>query len=167
MFLTQRLFQQQDMDNALKIHKQTIATFFLTMVSLAISARDAGSTHESLGKIAPPGINKSFYSCLDKTSGSVTDNALCIMNEKDNQNARLNKAYKKLLASSKGEAQNRAIASEKAWEISRARDSSFEDQLYDKDSQIADLEKEKNDIFRLCERANVIDRYLAIANLLQ
>lgn len=149
----------------MNFYKQiTIMTFLIAAPLIALST-GAESMSKSIRKVAPRGISESFYLCLDKAGDSSVDDAACIVNEKSNQDARLNKAYKNLLTILKGDAKSELIDSEKSWIISRTKDNSFEGQLYSGGSQIGNLEREQNDTFRLCERANVIEKYLAIASL--
>jgi uncharacterized protein YecT (DUF1311 family) len=137
----------------------------LGVTSFTLLAADIESTSHAIRKKAPKGISESFYSCLDRASGSAIDEASCVANEKSYQNDRLNRNYNKLLNVLKGNMKNDLIVSEKAWLNARDKDGALESLLYGDDSQIGNLQQEQNDVFRLCERANVLENYFDIANL--
>jgi uncharacterized protein YecT (DUF1311 family) len=141
---------------------QTAAMMLFAVAPMLTFAANAESMSQSIRKIAPRGVNASFYACLDKAGTSAIDEASCIADEESAQDARLNKAYKKLLGSLKGNMKPALVASEKEWLNSRSKDSAFETLLYGGDSQPSNLAQEQSNMFKLVVRANTLEEYLAI-----
>ena len=146
----------------MKISAKAAAIMLFSVTPMLALAANAGSTSQSIKKTAPHGVNESFYLCLDKAGTSTIDEAACIADEESSQDARLNKAYQKLLSSLKGNMKQALVDSEKEWLISRSKDNTLETLLYGGDSQPSNLAQEQSDMFRLVERANSLDKYLAI-----
>ncbi|ULU24660.1 lysozyme inhibitor LprI family protein [Dyella terrae] len=89
--------------------------------------------------------------------------AACLTTERAAQDGRLNTTYKALLGKLQGEAKDDLVTAERAWLDFHNKSDSFESALYS-DGRVADLEVTQNEVFRLCERANTLERYLSIAN---
>jgi len=85
------------------------------------------------------------------------------MDEKQKQDARLNAAYKKLLAKLDSKAKDQLVAAERAWLDLQGKTSRLETSLYG-DETISNLQLMQNEIFRLCERANELEKYLSLAD---
>jgi len=83
--------------------------------------------------------------------------------ERAAQDGRLNTTYKALLGKLQGEAKDDLVTAERAWLDFHNKSDSFESAIYG-DGKVADLEVTQNEVFRLCERANTLERYLSVAN---
>jgi len=132
------------------------------LVLHATSAWAGTGTSEVIKRQAPKGISTSFYACVDKADG-MTAQAACLTAEKDSQDARLNTAYKALMAKLAGKEKEALLVAERAWLNYQAKSGEVEATLYG-DEPVADLTVTQNEIFRLCDRANVLEKYLAIVN---
>lgn len=86
----------------------------------------------------------------------------CINQEKGKQDARLNASYKALVAKLGGKEKQYLVTAERDWLALHKSSGALEASLYP-DERIADLQVAQGELFRLCERANVPERYLAIA----
>lgn len=144
---------------------QTIKTLVITLalLSYGAGAAAADSTSQVIKRQAPAGINASFYTCIDKAGSDTVATSTCLSAEKKAQDSRLNTTYKALLAKLNGKAKDGLVNAERAWLDFHNKSGDFEATLYG-DETVADLQVTQNEIFRLCERANALSKYLSIAN---
>jgi uncharacterized protein YecT (DUF1311 family) len=140
----------------------TLAITFALLVA-GSSAFAADSTSQVIKRQAPKGITASFYACVDKAGSDTTAQGTCLTAEKKAQDTRLNTTYKALTGKLTGKAKDNLVASQRAWLEFRNKNGDFEATLYG-DEPVADLQVTQNDIFRLAERADALDKYLTIAN---
>ena len=87
----------------------------------------------------------------------------CQSAEKKRQDARLNAAYKLLLGKQRDTAKDNLVRAERAWLDLHNTSKAFESSLYDSET-VGSFQVMQKEIFRLCERANVLEEYLSIAN---
>lgn len=140
---------------------QTLAIAFSLLVT-GVSAFAADSTGQVIKRQAPRGITASFYACVDKAGSDITAQGACLSAEKNVQDARLNATYKALTAKLTGKAKDNLLIAERAWLEYHSKNSEFETALYGEES-VADLQVTQNEVFRLCDRADALDKYLKIA----
>ncbi|HVI55845.1 MAG TPA: lysozyme inhibitor LprI family protein [Luteibacter sp.] len=141
---------------------QTLAITFALLVT-GSSALAADSTSQVIKRQAPKGITAAFYACVDKAGSDATAQGACLGTEKKVQDTRLNTTYKALTAKLTGKAKDNLLLSERAWLEYHNKNGDFEAALYG-DEPVADLQVTQNDIFRLAERADALEKYLTIAN---
>ena len=110
-----------------------------------------------------PRASATFYACVDKAGSDATAQGACLATEKKTQDTRLNTTYKALTAKLTGNAKANLLTSERAWLEFHNRNGDFEASLYG-DEPVADLQVTQNEIFRIAERADALDKYLTIAN---
>lgn len=125
----------------------------------AATAQEAESSY--IKKHAPPGITSTFYACVDKANTNAVAAGACLTAEHDYQDKRLNTAYKKLLSALGEKDRPSLIAAERAWIGLQDKDGTLETVIYGEDTA-SSLQQDQNEIFRICERANVLERYLDI-----
>lgn len=135
-------------------------------VALALLTHTAGaSAAESLAngikRRAPQGITTRLYACVDKAGDNPEAIGACLSAEKAAQDARLNTTYKTLLGKLNGKAKDALENSQQAWQDFDAKTAAFENTVYAKGT-LSDLQRQENDIFRLSERANALDKSLAV-----
>lgn len=135
----------------------------LVLLSYGAAAVAADSTSQAIKRQAPNGITAAFYTCIDKAGSDTVATSACLSAEKKAQDSRLNTAYKTLLGKLNGKAKDGLVSAERAWLDFHNKNGDFEAALYG-DETVADLQVTQNEMFRLCERANMLDRYLSIAN---
>lgn len=137
----------------------------LTIVAMAggAPAAAAESTSQMIRSLAPPGISTTFYTCIDKAGSDSIAIAACLSSEHQTQDARLNATYKALLGKLQGNAKDALLAAERSWLDLQNKSGNFETTLYGSET-VADLQVTQNELFRLCERANTLETYLAVAN---
>jgi len=144
---------------------RTVHTLAVTLALLVTgsSAFAADSTSQVIKRQAPKGITATFYTCVDKAGSDTTAQGSCLSAEKKTQDTRLNTTYKALNAKLTGNAKANLLASERAWLEFHNKNGDFEASLYG-DEPVADLQVTQNEIFRIAERADALDKYLTIAN---
>ena len=135
----------------------------LALLVYGAAAVAADSTRQVIQRNAPKGITTAFYTCIDKAGSDTVALAACLSTEKTAQDARLNTTYKALLGKLHGKAKDQLISAERAWLKFQNEDGTFQNLLYG-DETVDDLQLTQNEIFRLCERANALDKYLSVAN---
>jgi uncharacterized protein YecT (DUF1311 family) len=140
-----------------------ILAITLALLVTGRSAFAADSTSQVIKRQAPKGITASFYTCVDKAGSDTTAQGACLSAEKKTQDTRLNTTYKALTAKLTGKAKDNLLTSERAWLEYHNKNGDFEASLYG-DEPVADLQVTQNEIFRLAERADALDKYLTIAN---
>jgi uncharacterized protein YecT (DUF1311 family) len=144
---------------------KTANTMFI--LSLALSAYGSGalayeSTAEVIKRQAPTGISDVFYGCVEKAESDNIALAACQSAETKRQDARLNAAYKSLLGQQGGAAKDNLIRAERAWLDFHNTSKTVESSLYGSET-VSSFEVAQKELFRLCERANVLEEYLSIA----
>lgn len=144
-----------------RIGSLTLALFLL-VASASAFAVEPQSTSQSIREIAPRGITPTFYACVDKASGEI-DQAACLTAERKFQDHRLNVIYQALLAKLDAPAQQKLVAAERTWLTLQDQTGALEDAVYG-NAQVAGLQVDLNDVFRICERATAMDRYLSVVN---
>ena len=142
-----------------------LKVFAITLVLLVhgAGALAAESTSQFVKREAPRGITTTFYACLDKADSDVIAIGSCLSAERHTQDARLNAAYKALLGKLHGKAKEQLVSAERAWLVFHEKSDGFEAALYSNEV-VDNLQVTQNEMFRLCERANALEKYLPIAN---
>ncbi len=149
----------------MKSMKKSAKTFIVTLAFLTCEAGALAddSTTQVIKRQAPKGITSMFYECVDKAGAENIALATCLSAEKRRQDARLNTVYKSLLGKLRDTAKENLIRAERAWLEFNNTSQDFESSLYG-DESVANLQVTQNGIFRFCERANTLEKYLSIAN---
>lgn len=140
-----------------------IFTLSLALFGYASGAQAYESTAQVIKRQAPIGISNVFYGCVEKAESDDIALAACQSAEKKRQDARLNVAYKALLSKQRGTAKDNLIRAERAWLDFHNTSKTFESSLYGSET-VSSFEVVQKELFRLCERANVLEEYLSIAN---
>lgn len=147
-------------------HRQSIFSklVFIALFasSMIVCAAAAGSNSRAIRATAPKGVTEAFYTCIDKADQNLTEAGICITKEREYQDARLNKVYKQLLEVLDGKSKDNLVAAEKAWTAFKDKDGAFMTTLYGTEA-VDNLELEQSNVFRLCERANTLERHLLLA----
>ena len=134
-------------------------------VTVALLAHSAGAfAAESLAngikRRAPQGISTKLYACVDKAPDNADAIDACLSTEKTAQDERLDRSYKTLLSRLNGKPKEALVSSEQAWQDFHTKAAALETAIYGKDKR-DDLQRLENEVFRLSERANALDKYLA------
>ena len=94
-----------------------IARFLLAVLAIA-GVPHIVSAHET-------GLRKQYAACMDKSGGVTMDMIECITAENQRQDARLNKAYKTLMAELSPERRKQLLEAQRAWIKYRDANCSF------------------------------------------
>lgn len=140
-----------------------IITLGIALVMHGPGAQAYESTAQAIKRQAPAGISNVFYGCVENAESDNIALVACQSAEKERQDARLNAAYKALLSKQRGADKDNLIRAERAWLASHSASSAFESSLYGSET-VSSFQVMQNEIFRLSERANVLEEYLSIAN---
>ena len=136
----------------------TVALFAYGTAAVA-----ADSTSQVIRRDAPKGITTTFFTCIDKAGSDTVALGGCLSAEKTKQDTRLNATYKTLLGKLNGKAKDGLVSAQQEWLAFHNKTGDFEVLLYGNET-VDDLQLTQNEIFQLCERANTLDKYLAVAN---
>ena len=137
-------------------------SFVLLCTTLNQAADAQGGVASMIRKKAPPGITATFDKCIDRAGLDALASGACLSAERYYQDKRLNHVYKKLLGDIDEKARPALIAAERSWIKLQDEDVALEEDLYGGE-QVGNLRISRNEIFRICERANVLERYLELA----
>ena len=146
----------------------TIKTFTLPLAlvlmvqAAVVTATDSRS--QDIKRHAPPGITDAFYTCVDKADTDTNAAANCLTDEQARQDKRLNATYKALLSKLDPKAKDQLIQAERAWLKFQDANGMLEGSVYGSEA-VGNLQVTENALFRVCERANVLDDYLFVVNL--
>jgi uncharacterized protein YecT (DUF1311 family) len=142
---------------------QTIIVIGFTLIVCSVDAKALDSKSQVVRLTAPEGITSTFYACIDKDDAGTIEFASCLGDEKEVQDKRLSKAYRTLLNKLDSKGKKNLVNAERAWLKSHDLDGQLETSVYG-DEIVEQLQMTQNDIFRLCERANVLEKYLELAS---
>lgn len=134
------------------------------LLACCMVASAAESNSEYIKPDAPKGISDAFYACVDKAGSDTAAIADCLMNERQKQDARLNSTYKTLMGKIDAKAKEKLVAAERSWLDLQDKTGRLEDTLYGSET-VSNLQRTQNETFRICERANVLQKYLAVIDL--
>jgi len=135
----------------------------LALVMYGSAAQAYESTAQVIKRQAPPGISNAFYGCVEKAESDDIALAACQSAEKERQDARLSAAYQSLLSKQHGTAKEDLNSANRAWLDFHSTSNAFEASLYGSEG-VSSFQVMQRQLFRLCERANVLEEYLSIAN---
>ncbi|MGN2245589.1 lysozyme inhibitor LprI family protein [Frateuria sp. GZRR35] len=138
-----------------------------TVIAFALFAASVAGAVErpsdAIRRDAPKGLTETFYACIDEAKSSDIDKAYCLSQERERQDARLNRAYQALLHKLDGDQKKDVINAERAWLRWQGKTSPVEGALYGSDL-IGNLEVTENETFAICRQANRLEEYLALAS---
>lgn len=146
--------------NTLTTLKMLALPIALVLAAHSADALSAESLANGIKRRAPQGITTRLYACVDQAGDNPDAIGTCLSAEKTAQDDRLNTTYKTLLGKLNGQAKDALVGSEQAWQDFHAKTAAFETAVYGKDTR-DNLQRVENEIFRLSERANALDKYLA------
>ena len=135
----------------------------LALIMFGAGAQAYESTAQVIKRQAPAGISDVFYGCLESAGSETIALAACQSAEKERQDARLNVAYKALLGKQRGAAKESLVRAQRAWLDFHGASTAFESSLYGGET-VGSFEVMQREIFRLAERASVLEEYVSIAD---
>jgi uncharacterized protein YecT (DUF1311 family) len=117
------------------------------------------------GAVNRDGLSAGFYQCREQAR-SMLDEAVCLSDERQHQDARLAQAYQALLSRLQGRQREMMLSAQQAWLQSSAMDSEFEVALHDA-SQAGNLQNGLNELLRHSARVEFLQGYLDVLEPMQ
>lgn len=143
------------------MNSMLFAAALLAAVAQTTSASDSG-TAQSIRNGAPRGISETFYACVELAGGDIPAQGTCMSTEKKIQDARLNRAYKRLLASLDDSKKESVKIAERSWLDVNAKSVDAELALRG-DDKTANIEAALSELLRYGGRANELERLAFLA----
>ncbi|MDQ7994375.1 MAG: lysozyme inhibitor LprI family protein [Luteibacter sp.] len=116
-------------------------------------------TAQAIRHSAPKGITEALYTCIDKAGLDQTLLGKCVAAERGIQDARLNKAYGQLMTKLDDRTKEAVKVAERAWLDFNVKTVAAETAIGGT-NQVANFDVANSELFRYCERANVLEDYL-------
>lgn len=134
-----------------------LSTMILVSAGPAFGAESR--TAQAIRQSAPKGITEALYACVDKAGLDQARLEKCVATERSIQDTRLNKAYGRLMARLDEKTRDAVNAAERAWIDFNTKTVAAE-RAIGGTNQVANFDVANAELFRYCERANVLDGYL-------
>ncbi len=107
----------------------------------------------------PQGLSDALTKCMSNATGTLAQ-AECLTDERERQDARLNKVYKQLIGRLQAEDRERMVAAQRAWvQLQQSDGDARESILYDI-GQVGSLQSVENDARAIRQRADLLERHL-------
>ncbi|WP_190238555.1 lysozyme inhibitor LprI family protein [Marilutibacter maris] len=113
---------------------------------------------------SPKGLSESYFSCLKRTNYRAVESASCVSSEIERQDARLNRLYGELMEALGEDGKDDLRQSQSAWIKLASSDMELESHIYGNEI-VENAQKHENRLFRICERANLLEKYLDTVEL--
>jgi uncharacterized protein YecT (DUF1311 family) len=124
------------------------------------SLRAPQSTAVSDGEnYVPQGLSDTLTKCMTRAAGSLAQ-AECLTDEREHQDARLNKVYKQLVGRLQGERRDQMVAAQRAWVHLQQSDGDVRESILHDIGQIGNLQSVENDARAIRQRADLLERHL-------
>lgn len=107
----------------------------------------------------PEGLSDVSTKCMARAEGHLAQ-ADCLTDERERQDARLNKVYKQLTGRLQGERRDSLVAAQRAWVLLQQHDTDVGESILDELGQIGSLQSEENEARAIARRADLLERYL-------
>ncbi|WP_036109697.1 MULTISPECIES: lysozyme inhibitor LprI family protein [Luteibacter] len=132
----------------------------MTVLTFGTSAFGAESlTAQAMRRSAPKGITEALYACVDNAGLDQALLGKCLASERSIQDARLNKAYGQLMRKLDDRTREAVKVAERAWLDFNVKTVAAETAIGGT-NQVANVDVANAELFRYCERANVLENYL-------
>jgi uncharacterized protein YecT (DUF1311 family) len=113
----------------------------------------------------PQGMNKIFAECMTRAGSQNIPRTECLTNERNRQDARLNKAYKALTSQLQGERLNKMVEAQRVWVQLQQKDGAFEASILDELGPMGSLQSVEYEIQTIGQRADLLEKYLELSKL--
>lgn len=107
----------------------------------------------------PQGLSDTLTKCMTNATGTLAQ-AECLTDERERQDARLNKVYKQLIGRLQGQRREQLVSAQRAWiQLQQSDGDARESILYDI-GQIGNLQSVENDARAIRQRADLLERHM-------
>lgn len=113
----------------------------------------------------PRGLSATFASCMQRAGSQRIPGAACLSEERERQDARLNRIYKELIGKLQGERRAQIVEAQRAWVQLQQKDGVFEDSLLAPLDSMGDLQAVEYEALAISERADRLQKYLELSEL--
>lgn len=111
---------------------------------------------------APRRLSETFAACMANAGSQTIPSADCLMDERDRQDARLNKVYKELIGKLQGDRRDRMVEAQRAWVQMHEKDGVFEASIFDELGPVGNLDGLEFKALAISERADLLEKYLEL-----
>jgi uncharacterized protein YecT (DUF1311 family) len=105
------------------------------------------------------GLSNTFGECMAGASGNIAQ-AQCLTDERDRQDARLNKVYQALIAQLQGASREKMVDAQRAWLQSQQKGGAFEAAVLDALGPMGNLQQVENEARAIAQRADLLEQYV-------
>lgn len=113
----------------------------------------------------PPGLSAAFTSCMRRAGSQTIASADCLMDERDRQDARLNRVYRDLAASLHGVRRTRLVEAQRFWVQLQQTDGAFKAAILDDLGPLGNLDSLEIEVQAIARRADQLERYRELSEL--
>ncbi|MGO1069332.1 lysozyme inhibitor LprI family protein [Lysobacter sp. CA199] len=114
---------------------------------------------------APKGLTAEFAACMRRAGTQQIPGAECLTAERRRQDARLNRVYKELIGTLKGERRDQVVDAQRTWVQLQQKDGAFEDSIFEELGSMGNLQSVEYEALSISERADRLEKYLRLAKL--
>jgi uncharacterized protein YecT (DUF1311 family) len=114
---------------------------------------------------ATQGLSKVFLECMTRAGSQNIPRTECLTDERNRQDARLNKAYKALTSQLQGESLNKIVEAQKVWVQLQQKDGAFAASILDPLGPMGSLQSVEYEIHTIGQRADLLEKYLELSKL--
>lgn len=112
----------------------------------------------------PRGLSEALSTCMARAEGYLAQ-ADCLTDERERQDARLNRVYRQLIGRLTGERRDAMVAAQRAWVRLQRSDGAVAESILDELGQVGNLQSVEHDARAIRQRADLLERYVEISAL--
>lgn len=112
-----------------------------------------------------PGLSSTFVSCMRRAGSQTIARADCLMDERDRQDARLNRVYRELVASLQDDRRTRLVEAQRIWVQLQQKDGAFKAAILDDLGLMGNLDSLEIEVQAIAQRADRLESYLELSSL--
>ena len=116
-------------------------------------------------RVAGPELSSALTECMARAGSQTVQRAECLSDERDRQDARLNRAYKALIANLQGDSRDRMVDAQRQWVELQQKDGAFETSILDALGPMGNLQSVENEARAISQRAEQLEHYLHLSRL--
>lgn len=129
-------------------------------------ARQASTSRQETRRIDGSGeLSAAFTECMSRAGTQDIARADCLSEERDRQDARLNKVYAELIGRLEGPRRDKVVEAQRVWLQLQQKDGAFEASVLDDLGPMGNLQSVEYEARALAQRANLLEKYLGLSKL--
>lgn len=139
---------------------KVLAALLGLVATIGTASGTESRTTQAMRHSAPKGISEEFFGCVDKAGLDQALIGACIKSEKQRQDVRLNRAYGELMGKLDEKNKSSVKVAERAWIDFNEKSVAAETDIGGT-NKVANVDVANAELFRYCERANVLEDYIS------